>query len=287
MPTVTADDIRKAVRDLNLDGKPIELHVSLGSYRDLEGGADALIDALLAEDCTIVIPTFSWAYAVAPPEDGGPERNGLDENGDYPRPNSIDEIYTPESNELDEDEMGTVAAHVLARPERVRGNHPLSSFTGLGPQAEEIISTQTPTKVWAPLRKAARLKGSVVLMGVYLDVMSLLHAAEEDAGRRMFRRWAKGPDGEVIEVAVGGCSKGFEKLGSIVSVLQKRKYLNTCLWRVYGAWETLDLASDVIASQPTLTFCGDRSCARCRDMMPGGPPDPNDDRPPVINRTYY
>jgi len=48
--TVTADDIRKALRDLNLDGKPIELHVSLGSYRDLEGGADALIDALLAEE---------------------------------------------------------------------------------------------------------------------------------------------------------------------------------------------------------------------------------------------
>ncbi len=283
MAKVTIDDVRSAVRDLDLGGKPMEVHVALGSYRDLEGGADGLIDALLAEDVTIVIPTYSWRYAVAPPDEGVPERNGL-EDGDYPRPDPIDEIYTPDSDELDVEEMSVVAQAVLQRPERVRGNHPLNSFTALGPQAEEIISTQTPIKVWAPLRKAARLKGSVVLMGVYLDVMSLLHAAEEDGGRNMFRRWAKGPDGEVMEVAVGGCSKGFGNLASMLAPLMRRKVLGTCLWRVYNAWEVLSHARSMI--QGRITYCGDENCIRCRHMISGGPVL-DDDRPPVIRRTFY
>ena len=75
--------------------------------------------------------------------------------------------------------MGTVPASVLAQPGRVRGPHPLCSFTALGAQAQDLIGGQTLTDVFAPLRALADAGGWVLLMGVSLHSMTLIHAAED------------------------------------------------------------------------------------------------------------
>ena len=58
-------------------------------------------------------------------------------------------------------------------------------------------------------------------MGVDLERLTLLHLAEEMAGRQLFRRWAKDSNGSTIMVEVGGCSEGFHKFNQIVSDIAK------------------------------------------------------------------
>src|SRR2546421_900237 len=102
---VTADEIRTAARALCLSGRPLCIHSSLRSFGRVEGGAPALVAALLAEGCTVLVPTFSWSFAV-PPTRRLP-RNGWDYDAFPGRTSGIGRVYTPDAMEIDAD-MGTV-----------------------------------------------------------------------------------------------------------------------------------------------------------------------------------
>jgi aminoglycoside 3-N-acetyltransferase len=155
-------------------------------------------------------------------------------------------------------------------PGRVRGNHPLCSFSAVGPLAQRLIAGQTPLNINAPLAALAEVGGSVVLMGVGLEKMTLLHLAEERAGRNPFRRWANGPDGQVIEVTTGGCSDGFGKLEPLLAPLMQEAHVGQSHWRIFPAEPTLTVATAVIRQNPLITHCG-RSGCRCDDAVLGGP----------------
>src|SRR5690348_2936441 len=106
--SVSQSDIQAAVRELGLAGRPLCVHSSLRSFGWVEGGADAVIDGLLAEGCTVMVPTMSWDFQVAPPLHARPLRNGTDYNKPWmsePQPgDSL--IYTPESDSLSRGWMG-------------------------------------------------------------------------------------------------------------------------------------------------------------------------------------
>lgn len=201
--SLTRDAIRQAIRTLDLSEQPLCIHSSLRSFGPVEGGADTILDGLLAEDCTVLVPTFSnHSFAIAPPTDPAlrPARNGLDNNSHiWQRNLSEQHVYTPATNEI-EKSMGAFPAAVLARPQRVRGNHPLNSFTAVGPLADELIEGQRPLQVYMPLDVLAELYGSIILMGVGLERMTFLHFAEQEAGRTLFRRWANSSDGKPMMV---------------------------------------------------------------------------------------
>jgi aminoglycoside 3-N-acetyltransferase len=111
-------------------------------------------------------------------------------------------------------------------------------------------------------------------MGVGLDKMTLLHLAEQEAGRHPFRRWANGPDGHPMEVEVGGCSDGFAKLEPILARLEQAGRVGQSLWRIFPALEALEAAARAIREDAAITHCGDPGCGRCRDALLGGPSDP-------------
>ena len=111
--------------------------------------------------------------------------------------------------------------------------------------------------------------GSIILMGVGLECMTLLHLAEQHAGRNLFRRWANDQNGEMIEVEMGGCSDGFGKLEPILAPLVRETQVGQSHWRLLPARETLALAA-AIRRDPLLTHCG-RSPCRCDDAVLGGP----------------
>ena len=98
--------------------------------------------------------------------------------------------------------MGAIPAEVVRRPGRARGGHPLCSVAAIGPDAARIVAGQVSDDVYAPLRGLAESDGSLVLLGVGLTSATLLHLAEEGAGRTLFRRWARGADGEIRMVPV-------------------------------------------------------------------------------------
>jgi aminoglycoside 3-N-acetyltransferase len=77
---VAESDIRQAIVELGLSGTVLCVHSSLRSFGWVERGADAVIDALLAEGSTILVPTMTWEYGTGPPpgRELRPARNGFD-----------------------------------------------------------------------------------------------------------------------------------------------------------------------------------------------------------------
>jgi aminoglycoside 3-N-acetyltransferase len=245
----------------------------LRSFGYVAKGADAVIQAFLDQQCTVMAPTFSHDhFAIDPPADLRPLCNGC---GDYSWLKSSSraqhtDVYDSGSNQIDRD-MGTIPAALLQRVGRRRGEHPLNSFAAIGPLAEELIGGQQPLHVYAPLQALAALDGAVVLMGVGLEQATLLHLAEQHAGRSLFRRWAKNALGATIQVEVGGCSDGFVQLQQAVSSLLKEKVVGSSLWQMFQANALLEIAAYSIAQEPTITHCGDAACDRCNDAVAGGP----------------
>jgi aminoglycoside 3-N-acetyltransferase len=266
---VTTEDLRRAIRNLGLSGLPVCAHSSLSSFGHLDGGADDVIDAFLDEGCTLLVPAFSSAFLVAPPEGMRPARNGWDYEG--PRPQGDDSrIYARETTEISPG-LGIVPRTLVRRPRRERGYHPLNSFAAVGPDAAELVGSQRPLDVYAPLRLLSDRGGFVLLVGVGLTRMTLLHLAEAQAGRELFRRWARGPNGEVIDAQTGSCSNGFDALEPVLRPLARETYVGESRWRAYPVRETLRTAAEAILADPQITHCGDAACLRCRDAVAGGP----------------
>jgi hypothetical protein len=154
----------------------------------------------------------------------------------------------------------------------------LRSFGRIAGGADTVIdgflaegSTVRPLHVFAPLEELARRDGAVVLMGVGLDKCTLLHLAEQQAGRRLFRRWASGEDGQPTEVESGGCSNGFPRLEPALAPLACELLVGASRWRVFPARATLEVAARAIRADPEVTRCADPACERCRDAIAGGP----------------
>ena len=275
--TVSQEQIAHAIQALGLSKKPLAVHASLRSFGIVEGGAESVVRAILQEGCTLLVPAFSSAYEAAAPLDMRPERNGC---GDYswmapPAAAGSSEAaldsYVPSSSELDRDSMGAIPAAVLQMPGRQRGRHPLNAFAAIGPLAEELIAGQRPDYVYAPLRKLAERGGDVVLMGVGIERLTLLHLAEQMAGRTLFRRWAREASGDVIMAEVGSCSEGFGQLADVLAPHVRHAEVGASHWRIYNAAAVLTAASAAIRETPSLTHCGDPGCDRCRDAVLGGP----------------
>lgn len=268
---VTTEDIRKTVQNLNLSNKPVCIHASLRSFGWVKGGPLAVVDGFLAQGCTVVVPTFSYDLTVPPPVDMRPLQNGYDYDAIEEPTLGSKRIYTPKSTAFSREYMGAIPAAVLAIPRHARGNHPLNSFAAVGPLAHRAISSQGPMNVYGPLKVLAETDGSIVMIGVELNRMTLLHLAEQMAGRNLFRRWANGLDGQPMQVEVGSCSEGFVNLRSILSQTMTEVKVGESVWRVYPVKETLTISAREIRANPNLTRCSDANCLRCRDAVLGGP----------------
>jgi aminoglycoside N3'-acetyltransferase len=269
---VTVKDIRLAIHALDLADQPLCVHSSLRSFGHIEGGAQTLLDSLLAEGCTVLVPTFSDAFSISPPPDPAmrPPRNGWNYAAHGEAYQKHDRIYTSETPEINRD-MGALPAAVIASSQRVRGDHPLNSFAAIGPLAQDLITGQRPLHVYAPLEALMSAHGSIVLMGVGLERMTFLHLVEQRAGRTLFRRWASGPDHRPVMVEVGSCSEGFGHFAPVLAPFRREINVGQSLWQVFPAEEVLKAATKAIQDNPDITRCDNAACERCNDAVLGGP----------------
>lgn len=268
---VTVSKIRAAVDDLAIAGRPVMVHTSMRSFgQRVDGGPDAVLDALLSRGCTVMVPAFTEPqFGVRPEPSMRPARNGADHNEGEA---SGKAVYTADCGQINPG-MGAVPARLIARPGARRGGHPLNSFAALGPAAADLIDGQSPVDVYAPIRALAALGGHVLLIGVGLNRMTALHLAEQRSGRRLFVRWARRPGGGIAAVEVGSCSEGFPRLEPHLREHVRTTKVARALWRAYPAREAVHTASMVMAADPGVTRCSD-SCVRCRDSIDGGPIGP-------------
>ena len=114
--------------------------------------------------------------------------------------------------------------------------------------ATTAISGQTWEEPYAQFQWLADNDGYVLLAGVGLTALTLIHCAEQLAGRTPFRRWVFDADGDVRTVSVGGCSNGFERLASTLAALERRDSVGHSLWRAYPVRAALETLATATAS---------------------------------------
>ena len=269
-------EVERALRELGIEGRPIEVHVSVRSFGGLEDGPATIVDGVLAAGSTVLAATMAPdLFGIAAPPYDRPSQNGIDYStqasraGDSQREESIG-AYDPARTEVSE-WLGAFSAHVAARPDRIRCRYASGEFSAVGPLASRLIGAETDADVFGPLRALVKENGAVVLMGVGLTRMTLLHLAEVEAGRRPFIRWARGRDGRPVRVRVGECSEGFESLAPILAPVERRLLVGASPWRVFPASEALELAGDAIRTNPSITHCPNPKCIECADAIAGGP----------------
>lgn len=247
-----------------LAGRPICVHASMRAF-DPRADADALLDVLLDLGCTVLMPTFSYAFEQPPPAGVRPARNGMD----YDHTGSPhSRVFDASANELSRSDMGALPAALLER-NRVRGDHPLNSFAATGPLAADLIGRQSLQNVYGPFEGLIEHDGLVVLAGVGCTSMTLIHYAEQQAGRAMFQRWAKDRDSTVVACATGSCSMAFGRFDTVLS--QDTFEVSGSTWRVMDASTAADQAKRAIMADPAITHCGRAGCQRCHDAVAGGP----------------
>jgi aminoglycoside 3-N-acetyltransferase len=266
MATAEAE-LRGGIEALGLSGSAVCVHSSLRTLGPVAGGADAVIDAFLAEGCTLVVPAFTYSAMAPPPVDDRPERNGTD----YAPRDYGDDVFDPAGSLVSEHHMGALPAAVVRRPGRARGDHPICSFAAVGPHAELLVAGQSAQEVFAPLLAVAATGGAVLLLGVEVTAFTLLHLAELRAGRGPFRRWGRRARSGVVACATGGCSLGFAGLEPALTGLVRETAVGSSRWRAYPAAATLEAAAAWIVAEPESTRCADPSCLRCADAIAGGP----------------
>lgn len=259
----------EVIQAIGLTGSVVCLHSSLKSFGRLDGGADTLIRAFLDQGCTLVVPTFTYNCAALPPPERRISQNGWDDSSSFDEEKAA--VYDKNSAMITR-EMGAIPARLLELEGRARGLHPLNSFAAIGLLAAELIATQSLLDVYGPLKAICdQPSARLALVGVDLTSATPIHLAEEMAGRRLFRRWARNVDGGLQEVAAGSCSDGFNNFAPALREIETSLTVGQSKWRVYPFRAFIDTVAGAIAQDPQITHCADPNCIRCHDAIRGGP----------------
>lgn len=167
MITVTHEMIGSALAAAGLgQGHTILVHSSLSSLGYVQGGADTVIDALLAlvgDSGTVLVPTLTGT--------------ALDAKDNPP---AFDVSTTPCWT-------GLIPETFRQRDKAVRSVHPTHSVAAIGAAAHDLtkdhIDSITPCDDLSPYGKLAQMANStIVLMGVDHQANTMLHHVEELAG---------------------------------------------------------------------------------------------------------
>jgi aminoglycoside 3-N-acetyltransferase len=153
--SVTQDDIAEALRRLGLvQGDLVQVHSSLSSFGHVEGGADAVVDAVLeavGPEGTVMVPTFN---------------HGSED---------VFNIRTSPSTN------GAITNALRLRPEAHRSLHPTHPTAAIGPLAELLTRDHLPAGTFgiaSPLGKLAAMGGKVLLLGVGMNTNTMAHIGE-------------------------------------------------------------------------------------------------------------
>lgn len=160
-------------------GRDVIVHSSLRRLGRIDGGAEAVLDAIrdvVGPGATIVVPTqtagnstTSRAYRAATAGMNTAQRHH------YEMSMPGFDLKSSASHG-----MGALAELVRVHPGAVRSNHPQTSFTALGPAAKDLMAVHdVDCHLGERSPMAALYSGaSILLLGVGYDTCTALHLAE-------------------------------------------------------------------------------------------------------------
>ncbi len=272
--------LRSALKQLGLEGRSVCVHSSIKSFGDhLENGFDGLLSSFLDCGCTVMAPTFSKMFMQQPDGLYQPEQNGTAYDDEiFATPFKYDPslIYSPDTTQIATIFMGAFPTFLVQQPGRVRGAHPINSFTAIGPKAHQLIDGQTWRNVYAPFEALIEDDGYILLLGVHLDHTTLIHYAEQQAGRTLLVRWANDAQRQIQPCFIGTCSVGFQNFYPYVQDLETQITVGNSLWRCFKAKDLAERCTQVLREHPEVSHCGDPGCLKCNHMALGGPILPPD-----------
>jgi aminoglycoside 3-N-acetyltransferase len=152
-------------------GNAVMIHSSLSTLGHVEGGADAVVDALLdavGTGGTLLAPAFRDSVW------GDPAQFANTDCGTCPQ------RLCP-SQQLGF--QGIIAETIRQRPGALRSCHPTHSWTAFGPDAERLLvghcQSPTPCGPGNPFEQLLALDGCLLLLGVGVNAVTLWHYYEE------------------------------------------------------------------------------------------------------------
>lgn len=167
MANITQADIIQSFKAGGLPvGSQVLVHSSLSSFGYVEGGADAVIDALLetvGADGTVLVPTLTGSAALSP--DNPP-------------------VFDPVNTAC---WTGKIPETFRRRSNAVRSLHPTHSVAAIGANARALTKDHwysiTPCDAYSPYGKLAqRPDGYILLIGVDYESCTMFHHVEELVG---------------------------------------------------------------------------------------------------------
>lgn len=246
---VTKKQIKTGLVELGLRaGDLVVVHSSLSSFGEVDGGAEAVVDALLevlGPHGTLAVPTFNF------------------------EPGIFDHATTPSI-------VGKITEEVRSRPDATRSKHPTHSVTAIGPLAEVITEAHekaNPFGRGSALYKALMAGGKILQLGVTHTSNSTIHVAEELAKVPYLERQRyvgiRLPDGSVIYkwIRRPGCSQGFNEVDEL---LYERDAINevmigSCKARLMTARAVVDAAVEMLKEDPEALLCMRPDCGICAE----------------------
>jgi len=237
-------------------GDSLIVHSSLRRLGPVDGGADAVIDALLdavGPDGTLAMPSFNYV-------------------GHIPQP-YYDVRETP-------GRTGVLTEVFRRRPGTVRSIHPTHAMIAQGPRAAELMAYDPAVRAvgpGSPIDRLTRAGAYVLLLGTTHESNTTVHLGEEYAGVRKFFWW-DGPlpaarirllDGSFIEHRLDtstSCSLAFNAVDHPLRVNgQVRDFMvGEAISHLVRASDVVEAVIGLVRETPDVLFCTNPNCRPCR-----------------------
>jgi aminoglycoside 3-N-acetyltransferase len=259
----TYDEIVSAFQALDLREKPVIAHASLKPFGYIEGGAEAVLDAMLTSFASIIMPTHTYKTQIIP--DVGPPNNGIM----YGSGHAINQMAEPFHPGMRADSMMGILPETLRNhSSATRTAHPILSFAGIN--ADFTLFTQTLYEPLAPIGALAELDGWAVLINVDHTVNTSIHYAEKLAGRKQFIRWALVGDRVVECPSFPGDSMGFPAIEAHLTFDTRRATIGDAFVQAVPLRRLFDVVQDLIKKDPLALLCERTDCERCNAVRVTG-----------------
>ncbi|MSP12349.1 MAG: AAC(3) family N-acetyltransferase [Chloroflexi bacterium] len=259
MHNLSTEQIRTAFQALGLQaGDIVFVHSSLRSIGTVDGGAAAVVDALLdilGPAGTLAVPTFIFSHG-----------------------KSTSPVLDPVH---DASEMGIITETVRTRPGARRSYHLLHSVAALGAKAAEITSRHGPS-AWAadgPFWKFYEMGAKIMLLGVPYLRCTYFHMLEQMV-QVPYRWWrdVEGkihyPDGSegplltrIFYPKPNFPGNDFNKLGAILEArgLVCRGGVGNAVTRIFSARAALETGLEEYRKDPNLFVRDDGNFTALQD----------------------
>jgi aminoglycoside 3-N-acetyltransferase len=256
-------EILSAFQALGLQDKPVIAHASLKPFGFLEGGAETVLNAMLAAFPSVIMTTHTYKTKITP--DVGPPNNGIT----YGSGHHKNQMAEPFHIDMRTDPMMGILPETLRRhPSATRTAHPILSFAGI--HADLTLSTQTLYEPLAPIGALAEQDGWVVLINVNHTVNTSIHYAEKLAGRKQFVRWALVNDRVVECPNYPGDSMGFDAIEPYIIYDTRRIQVGHGWIQAVPLQRLLDVVQALIKKDPLALLCERVDCERCMAVRSTG-----------------